>query len=178
MNYSNTFALFQEDRAFLAHVERSFLALLQRDSITPDERKTLLALVAGLRNLPFVTPGLNCTFECSPFLFQINEEEVSFDAGSCFVARFGTTPEDRWVGSRLGEDRDPIVNYHKWKVHVESFETDLSDPETPFYVEFFGAPKATEGEEVPSPCLTIGERWSDLPSWKSQGINGIADIQS
>jgi hypothetical protein len=163
--------LFQEDRVFLEHVERGLLALLKRLTNKPAQTEAIAALLSGLWNLPFITPGLSCAIEYCPteaaMRFEINEEFVSFSYGSNFHASFWAHDTSRHVGSRWGESTDPIEDYHSWKVFLEMFENDMSDGETPFTTEYLSAP-----------TLAASQSWGELASWKSRGVDGITEIQS
>jgi hypothetical protein len=161
----------QEDRVFFAHIERGLLAILKRPSNTPRQSEALTGLLAGLWNLPRVTPHLSCALEYCPtevaMRFEISGEAVSFSYGSSFHATFWSGGGGQHVGDRRGECREREIDYHSWKVLLEMFENDLCDLETEFTVEVL---------ELPS--LGSEGLWHTLPAWKAAGVYGLTDIEA
>ena len=166
-----TYALHQEDRVFLEHVERALLAVLERSTNTFTQTEALTALLCGLWNLPRVTHGLSCAVEYSPnevgMRFEISAEAVSFSYGSGFHASFWLAEEGSHVGSRWGECGDKHSDYHSWKVLLEMFENDLSCPDTGFTVEL-----------ISRPSLTTGILWNRLPKLAHKGVKGLTELES
>jgi len=167
---SSHYSFHSEDRVFLGHIERALVSLLERSSNLPRQTEAIAALLTGVWNLPFITPGLACAIEYAlsdaVIRFEINEESVSFTHGELFHATFRADGGGSHVGSRFGEDPDRILDYHKWLVLLEMFETDLCDGEH-FTVEL-----------ISKPNLESESRWCGLPSWKAQGVDGLENLQS